>query len=98
MRRTRRSEMDEQSTGYWQSLETAIRSPLGRRQAPESRIPGLTILAHPDSRRIGERSVLDALGSGGEVALSRLKPVFAAPGETRRRALADPHLSRRPCG
>ncbi len=63
---------------------------------PELRVPALTVLAHPDPRRVGERVLLPALGSGRAVPLSRLSPLFAQPGEMEGRPLADPHLSRRP--
>ncbi len=53
-------------------------------------VPGLTLLAHPDAGRIGERLALPVLAMGREVALSRLTPVFRAPGghrSTARRTL-----------
>src|SRR6185369_10005766 len=62
----------------------------------ELRVPALTILAHPNPRRVGERTLLPALGSGRVVPLSRLSPLFAQPGDATVRPLADPHLSRRP--
>jgi two-component system nitrogen regulation response regulator GlnG len=63
---------------------------------PELRVPALTVLAHPDPRRVGERVLLPALSSGRAVPLSRLSPLFAQPGGETARPLADPHLSRRP--
>ncbi len=63
---------------------------------PELRVPALTVLAHPDLRRVGERVLLPALGSGRTVPLSRLSPLFAQPGDEAARPLADSHLSRRP--
>ena len=63
---------------------------------PELRVPALTVLAHPDPWRVGERVLLPALGSGRTVPLSRLSPLFAQPGDEDARPLADPHLSRRP--
>jgi len=63
---------------------------------PELRVAALTVLAHPDLRRVGERVLLPALGSGRTVALSRLSPLFAQPGGDGARPLADPHLSRSP--
>src|ERR1700733_13781309 len=54
---------------------------------------GLTVLWHPDPARVGERAVLAALDAGGDVALSRLEPSFAAPGGTAR-PLDDTRLSR----
>lgn len=67
-----------------------------RRVRTRSRIPALTILYHPDCRRVGERVLLNELASGKQVALSRSELGFAAPGENRFRALEDPYLSRRP--
>jgi len=63
---------------------------------PELRVPALTLLAHPDPRRVGERVLLPALGSGRTVALSRLAPLFAQPGGGAERPLADSYLSRSP--
>jgi len=62
----------------------------------ELRVPALTILAHPNPGRVGERVLLPALASGRTVPLSRLSPLFAQPGDAAVRPLADPHLSRRP--
>ncbi len=62
----------------------------------EVMVPGLTILGHPDGRRVGERVALPELSSGRTVLLSRHEPQFAAPGESNRRPLADPYLSRSP--
>ena len=61
-------------------------------------VPGLTILYHPDVRRIGECVSLPGLMSGREVLLSRGEPAFCQPGSSLLRPfpLADPHLSRRP--
>ncbi|HKH43326.1 MAG TPA: sigma 54-interacting transcriptional regulator [Thermoanaerobaculia bacterium] len=59
-------------------------------------IPGLTLLYHPDLRRIGERAPLANLASGRAELLSRRDPDFAAPGPPGRRPLGDPHVSRTP--
>jgi len=59
-------------------------------------LPGLTILAHPDPGRVGERVALQGVASGRSDALSRGEPGFAPPGGTRVRPLADPYLSRQP--
>lgn len=59
-------------------------------------VPALTILAHSDSTRVGERLALPALAAGFEVRLSRLEPVFSAPGHSELRPLENRHLSRRP--
>src|ERR1700687_4013300 len=63
---------------------------------PELRVPALTVLAHPNLSRVGERLLLPALTSGRTVPLSRLTPLFAKPGDERARPLADPYLSRSP--
>ena len=56
-----------------------------------------TLLAHPDSDRVGERSPVPELSNGppNTASLSRLQPLFSSIEESRYRALADPHLSRR---
>ncbi len=59
-------------------------------------VPALTLLAHPDPRRVGELVTLPELRSGQAVALSRLEPLFAAPGLGDAEPLAEPHLSRKP--
>lgn len=59
------------------------------------RVPGLTIVAHPDVRRAGERVALPEISSGRAVELSRLVPLFSLPGGAPE-PLADPHLSRNP--
>jgi len=59
-------------------------------------VPGLTILHHPDSGRIGERVALVCLTSGREESLSRGEPAFSQPGRSLLRPLADPYLSRHP--
>ena len=56
----------------------------------------LTLLCHPDVRRVGERAVLRELAAGHAVALSRLQPELAQPGETLGRPLADRRMSRTP--
>ncbi|MEM8932895.1 MAG: sigma 54-interacting transcriptional regulator [Acidobacteriota bacterium] len=77
-------------------LDTVTRSSVfGSDETFEPRVPGFTILAHPDPLRIGERSALVPLASGQTVDLSRLTPLFAQPGSSQRKPLADPHLSRR---
>lgn len=59
-------------------------------------VPGLTILDHPDFRRVGEQTHLTELFSGREAVLSRIAPLFSAPGRIERRPLIDPYISRRP--
>ncbi|HKV08142.1 MAG TPA: hypothetical protein VJ725_08400 [Thermoanaerobaculia bacterium] len=60
------------------------------------RIPGLTLLSHSASWRVGSRALLPALSSGREEQLSRLAPAFVAPGGGEPLSLGDPHLSRSP--
>jgi two-component system nitrogen regulation response regulator GlnG len=58
------------------------------------RLPGLTVLYHPDLRRVGERAILSELRPE---RLSRLEPPFAAPVAGARAApLAHRRLSRQP--
>jgi len=65
--------------------------------SPEIRLPGLTILYHPDLSRVGERALLTPLRRNQAVALSRLEPGFAAPGsKTEPVALEHRRLSRSP--
>ena len=59
-------------------------------------VPVLTVLAHPERRRIGERAPLPELFSGASVALSRAEPLFSQPGSEISAPLADNHLSRKP--
>jgi two-component system nitrogen regulation response regulator GlnG len=70
-------------------------TPAGALQ-PALTVPGLTILAHPQIQRIGERAALLDLSSGREALLSRGEPGFAPPGESALQPLAVPYLSRRP--
>ena len=70
-------------------------------EAPPSEtalVPALTILAHTDPSRVGERLVLPALAAGLAVRLSRQEPVFNAPAGSRdtARPLQERHLSRSP--
>lgn len=58
--------------------------------------PTLTVLCHPDPRRVGEQVLLGSLISGGKVPVSRIKPLFRSPGENRAEPLADRYLSREP--
>ena len=61
----------------------------------EAPVTLLTILAHPDARRVGEAAALDALDRGRFVALSRAELRFGPRGATGGASLADPFLSRR---
>lgn len=61
------------------------------------RVPTLTVLAHPEVVRIGERALLPELKTaGGQVSLSRIEPHFAHPGSRTVRSLDSVHLSRKP--
>ena len=59
-------------------------------------VTGLTLLAHPERWRVGDRIALPVLAAGHEVRLSRLEPVFTSPDGQRPRPLASTHLSRQP--
>ncbi|HBL29073.1 MAG TPA: sigma-54-dependent Fis family transcriptional regulator, partial [Acidobacteria bacterium] len=73
------------------------RTPEGdRRKRARTRLPALTILFHPDVRRVGEHVLLGELGGGRVVLLSRNEPGFAPPGTSDLRPLGDLHLSRSP--
>lgn len=76
--------------------ETQLSATTESTVAPRLDVPALTIVAHPDSRRVGERVLLPGLVSDKEQALSRREPLFAAPGSERALPLGDVHISRRP--
>src|SRR6185436_13801663 len=59
-------------------------------------LPALTILYHPDLRRIGARAFLSELLVGREVLLSRNQPELSRPDQLVGQPLEDNHLSRRP--
>ena len=59
-------------------------------------VPALTLVSHPLPERVGERLLLEALGAGREVALSRNEPNFVRPGAALGSHLADPFVSRKP--
>src|SRR5690349_8689872 len=79
----------------WLEMETRASGDASRPTGPVL-IPGLTILYHPDLRRIGDRAPLAGLVSGREELLSRREPDFSPPGPPGRCPLGDPHLSRTP--
>ncbi len=56
----------------------------------------LTILYHPEARRVGDRVVLGELRGRRGAEISRLAPSFATPGAGGGRSLDDPFLSRSP--
>jgi len=59
-------------------------------------IPALTILCHPDVRRVGERAPLHALTSGDAIELSRHGPLFAALVDGTPCGLGVSYVSRKP--
>src|SRR5262245_1664368 len=58
--------------------------------------PALTILYHPDLRRIGDRALLGDFEPGATAALSRDTPDFVEPRGMRMLPLADSCISRTP--
>jgi two-component system, NtrC family, nitrogen regulation response regulator GlnG len=67
-----------------------------RRKRARARIPALTILYHPDLRRVGERALLGGLLEGRTAYLSRLEPVFESSRRGEPLPLEDRHVSRSP--
>ena len=59
-------------------------------------LPCLTIAAHRDLRRVGDRAVLHLRARGRGVRLSRNEPDFACPGVVLGAPLEDAHVSRSP--
>ncbi len=59
-------------------------------------LPTLTILAHPDCERVGDRVQLGELVRGQTAFLSRREPRFSTPGARHGAPLEDPFLSRKP--
>ena len=78
--------------------ETTRRPPAGPTAGdPTAMVPVLTVLSHPDPRRVGERAVLSELEMGRSIELSRGAPRFAPPGSPwDDKPLDDPFLSRKP--
>jgi len=67
-----------------------------RRRRGRPRVPALTVLAHPDPARVGERALLAGLIAGREEHLSRNLPELTQPGGTSFQGLQDPWISRTP--
>jgi two-component system nitrogen regulation response regulator GlnG len=59
-------------------------------------VPALTVLFHPDVRRVGEWTALSELLLGREAQLSRNYPDFISPDRLPGGPLADRYISRRP--
>ena len=88
---------DQDSTiGLRLSTDTRFGAAAPGASAAELEVPALTILAHPDPRRVGEMVSLAKLRSGEPLELSRLEPLFAVAGGEDPQPLAEPHLSRKP--
>ncbi len=88
--------MPEPTKDPW-NLETDTRAASRQwSEMTETRSPALTVLAHPDRRRIGERAILPLLPVGREVGIARGEPGFSQPGERQERPLADSRISRAP--
>jgi two-component system nitrogen regulation response regulator GlnG len=79
-----------------QGSVTAMPGNEGAKAPASVPIPALTIVWHPDARRVGERLILYPVPGGGEVSLSRNEPHFSRPGALDGEPLADPFISRRP--
>ncbi|MFP2913353.1 sigma 54-interacting transcriptional regulator, partial [Pyxidicoccus sp. 3LFB2] len=68
------------------------------RETPAPRVvPALTVVSHPQARRIGEQFLLETLATSGRpVPLARNTPEFSRPGGLVTEALGDPFISRTP--
>jgi two-component system nitrogen regulation response regulator GlnG len=78
-------------------LDASTAIPRGPRGEPTADLtPALTIAAHPNPARVGERLVLGGLAAGREVSLSRSAPDFHRAGSALGAPLADPFVSRHP--
>ncbi|HEX8115179.1 MAG TPA: sigma 54-interacting transcriptional regulator [Kofleriaceae bacterium] len=78
-------------------IDAPTENPRGTRTTPiEQLIPALTVAAHPDLERIGDRFVLDRIAAGREVLLSRGAPEFLGADRALGAPLADRCLSRTP--
>ena len=89
--------MPNHSRGLRERLDSETRVETGGHLLADAvRVPGLTILHHPDPGRVGERVALTRLVAGRAERLGRGEPEFAQPGRGGERPLADSHLSRRP--
>lgn len=78
-------------------LDTDTKSRTSEEREPRPvRVPSLTVLCHGDPSRAGEQAWLTDLAEGRGMDLSRLAPMFRAPGSEEGRPLAEPRMSRRP--
>ena len=67
-----------------------------RGKSSPASIPTLTLLHHPDLRRVGERALLSELALGREARLGRHEPEFSKPESALGEPLNDRHISRQP--
>ena len=80
-----------------QNDETTRLPSMGGVSSDSSTVTLLTILSHPDLRRVGERAALTELARGGTVELGRHEPKFRPLGSLWDDCpLDDPYLSRKP--
>ncbi len=78
------------------AAETRSTASHQRISAIEPLVTTLTVVTHPDSRRVGEVATLSGLMANEEVLLSRMVPDFGPQGSPANGPLADDHLSREP--
>ena len=84
---------DETHEGQDKSTMSGSAFPAASQAKP---CPVVTILAHPDPARVGERCFLYGLLGKKKEPISRLEPLFTSPRFDESRPLADCHLSRKP--
>jgi two-component system nitrogen regulation response regulator GlnG len=77
------------------TLATFSEGTTGAAVAGDDRAPSLTILWHPDTRRVGEVARLPLIDSERPYLMSREQLVFHAPGSSHGRPLASRWMSRR---
>jgi two-component system nitrogen regulation response regulator GlnG len=70
--------------------------PISGGRTGSAAVPALTLLYHPDLRRVGDRALLSELPLGREALLGRLEPELAAPDAAAGEPLGDRHISREP--
>ena len=88
--------MDRGPRALKSSPDTTVTESIDGFWPDDLRVPALTLLAHPDAGRVGERVILPELKAGEPIRLGRGEPEFAMPGQGPSRALNVRHLSRKP--